>query len=107
MNQMKMFSLRMAWRETRAAWRHFLYFLACIAVGVGGLVAVSLFGVMDALVKWLAATYPTVQIMFFRSLFALPPILLMVWRGAGGRLENALVMLRTRQPGNSAAQSRP
>jgi putative ABC transport system permease protein len=45
MNQVKMFSLRMAWRETRAAWRHFLYFLACIAVGVGGLVAVSLFGV--------------------------------------------------------------
>jgi len=36
--------LNMAWRETRAAWRHFLYFLVCIAVGVGALVAVSLFG---------------------------------------------------------------
>lgn len=34
----------MAWRETRGAWRHFLYFLVCIAVGVGALVGVSLFG---------------------------------------------------------------
>ena len=75
-----------------------------IPLGIGYiLMAVSLFGVMDALVKWLAALYPTVQIMFFRSLFALPPILAMVWRGAGGSqgkntLDNALVMLRTRQP---------
>ena len=35
---------RMAWRETRGAWRHFLYFFACIAIGVGALVGVSLFG---------------------------------------------------------------
>jgi len=41
---MTWFMLKMAWRETRAAWRHFLYFLVCIAVGVGALVAVSLFG---------------------------------------------------------------
>jgi len=33
----------MAWRETRASWRHFLYFLTCIAVGVGALSGVSLF----------------------------------------------------------------
>jgi putative ABC transport system permease protein len=38
------FMLMMAWRETRAAWRHFLYFLVCIAIGVGALVGVSLFG---------------------------------------------------------------
>ncbi|MCS6896863.1 MAG: ABC transporter permease [Nitrospira sp.] len=38
------FTLKMAWRETRAAWRHFLYFLVCIAVGVGALTGVSLFG---------------------------------------------------------------
>jgi putative ABC transport system permease protein len=38
------FLFKMAWRETRAAWRHFLYFLVCIAVGVGALVGVSLFG---------------------------------------------------------------
>jgi putative ABC transport system permease protein len=41
---MNVFPFTMAWRETRAAWRHFLYFLACIAVGVGGVVGVSLFG---------------------------------------------------------------
>jgi putative ABC transport system permease protein len=33
----------MAWRETRAAWRHFLYFFMCIALGVGALVGVALF----------------------------------------------------------------
>ncbi len=38
------FVLQMAWRETRAGWRHFFYFLVCIAVGVGALVGVSLFG---------------------------------------------------------------
>ena len=41
---MTQFMLKMAWRETRAAWRHFLYFLVCIAVGVGALTGVSLFG---------------------------------------------------------------
>ncbi len=41
---MTRFLFTMAWRETRAAWRHFLYFLVCIAVGVGALVGVSLFG---------------------------------------------------------------
>lgn len=38
------FVMKMAWRETRAAWRHFIYFLVCIAVGVGALVGISLFG---------------------------------------------------------------
>ncbi len=38
------FILKMAWRETRGAWRHFLYFFACIAIGVGALVGASLFG---------------------------------------------------------------
>ncbi|MBH0191923.1 MAG: hypothetical protein HP492_09245 [Nitrospira sp.] len=41
---MTSFTLHMAWRETRAAWRHFLYFLVCIAIGVGALTGVSLFG---------------------------------------------------------------
>lgn len=41
---MTSFTFNMAWRETRAAWRHFLYFLVCIAVGVGALTGVSLFG---------------------------------------------------------------
>ena len=41
---MNPFIFRMVWRETRGAWRHFLYFFACIAIGVGALVGVSLFG---------------------------------------------------------------
>ena len=41
---MTSFIFNMALRETRAAWRHFLYFLVCIAIGVGALIGVSLFG---------------------------------------------------------------
>lgn len=37
------FPIMMAWRETRAAWRHFLYFFVCIALGVGAVVGISLF----------------------------------------------------------------
>jgi putative ABC transport system permease protein len=33
--------LAMAWRETRGSFRHFLFFLACIALGVGALVGVT------------------------------------------------------------------
>jgi len=46
-------------------------------------IATALFGVMDGLVKWLSADYPTVQIMFFRSAFALIPAVIMVRRGPG------------------------
>lgn len=41
--------VKMAWRETRAAWRHFIYFLTCIALGVGAVVGITLFG---ANVEW-------------------------------------------------------
>lgn len=55
-----------------------------IALGIGFMVlAAAVFGVMDALVKWLTAGYSTVQIMFFRSLFAFPPILILLWRNHG------------------------
>ena len=37
------FWLALAGRELRSAWRHFVYFLACIALGVGAVVGVSLF----------------------------------------------------------------
>jgi len=40
---MSAFVSRMAWRETRAAWRHFAYFFFCIALGVAALVGVDLF----------------------------------------------------------------
>jgi len=42
---MSAFVSRMAWRETRAAWRHFAYFFVCIALGVAALVGVDLFAV--------------------------------------------------------------
>ena len=50
---MNWFMVSMAWRETRGAWRHFVYFLVCIAVGVSALVGVSLFAtrVDDAVSK--------------------------------------------------------
>ncbi len=50
---MNRFMFAMAWRETRGAWRHFVYFLVCIAVGVSALVGVSLFAshVDDAVSK--------------------------------------------------------
>jgi len=37
------FVLRLAWRETRGAWRHVAYVVACVALGVGALVAVGSF----------------------------------------------------------------
>lgn len=49
---MRSFPLRMAWRETRAAWRHFTYFFVCIALGVAALVGVGLFAVnMDRAIQ--------------------------------------------------------
>ena len=41
---MSSFPFRMAWRETRASWRHFAYFFVCIMLGVAALVGVGLFG---------------------------------------------------------------
>ena len=40
---MSRFVLRLAWRETRGAWRHFGYFFACITLGVSALVGVGSF----------------------------------------------------------------
>jgi putative ABC transport system permease protein len=37
------FVLKLAWRETRGAGRHFTYLIACITLGVGALVAVGSF----------------------------------------------------------------
>ena len=36
-------ALAMAWRETRGAGRHFIYFVACVTVGVAAIVAVGSF----------------------------------------------------------------
>lgn len=61
--------------------------------------AVALFGTMNAMVKWLSATYPLSQIVFCRSLFALVAIWPMV-RAAGG-----LSSLRTDRPLGHAGRS--
>ena len=55
--------------------------------------AISLFAIMNALVKWLAADYPVPQLLFFRSLFAFVPITIFLARAGGPRL------LRTSHPG--------
>jgi uncharacterized membrane protein len=56
------------------------------------LLAVVLYGFMDALIKIAAGRYPVIEIVFFRSLFALLPLALLVMRGGGWR------SLATRQP---------
>lgn len=46
-----------------------------VSAGIGCMVAAtSVFAAMDALVKWLVADYPVVQVLFFRSAFALVPL---------------------------------
>ncbi len=55
-------------------------------------IAVGLFTIMDALVKWLGATYPTMQIVFFRSVFAFVPLAIFVMR------TGSLASLGTRRP---------
>ncbi|SMF83339.1 Permease of the drug/metabolite transporter (DMT) superfamily [Tistlia consotensis] len=52
--------------------------------------AVGLFSIMDAAVKWLGAGYPTLQIVFFRSFFAFVPLGVMIWRVGG--LSQALLV---------------
>ena len=47
------------------------------------LIAVGLFAVMDAMVKWLGETYPTAQMVFFRAAFAFIPLAIVIGRGGG------------------------
>ncbi|BBK38586.1 hypothetical protein STAQ_36640 [Allostella sp. ATCC 35155] len=60
------------------------------------LAAVACFVVMDALIKWLSQTFPTMQVVFFRSLFALVPIVIMVVHQGG------IQRLKTKRPGMHA-----
>lgn len=53
-----------------------------IAAMVAGIFAMS---IMDALAKWLGASYPIGELVFFRYLFALPPALFILWQQRGGR----------------------
>ena len=56
------------------------------------LLSVFLFSIMDVMVKWLGATYPTQQIMFFRCLVALVPVLVILQTRGG------ISVLKTQQP---------
>ena len=62
------------------------------------LLAVAIFSCMDALIKWLSATYPTSEIVFFRSSFAFLPLLPALLKG--GR-----AALRTRRPLTQAGRA--
>ncbi|RLC57524.1 MAG: EamA/RhaT family transporter [Chloroflexi bacterium] len=55
------------------------------------LLSILLFSLMDATVKWLGATYPTTQIMFFRCAVALVPVLVII------HLRGGIGILRTQQ----------
>src|SRR4051794_1502126 len=60
--------------------------------GILYMVASSLlFAIVNAIVKWLVATYPVGEIAFFRSLFALIPCYLMILPRTG------LAVLRTQR----------
>lgn len=62
-------------------------------VGIGLLLAaVLVFSVMDVLIKWLSAGYPTIQIIFFRGACAFIPLSLFIARQGG------LSALRTSRP---------
>jgi len=55
------------------------------------ILSVVLFSLMDASVKWLGGTYPTQQIMFFRCLVAMIPLIVIIVMRGG------VSVLRTRQ----------
>lgn len=68
-----------------------------VARGIGlYTLAILLLSVMDALIKWLTADYSTMQIVFFRSLFGLLPLGILVMKSGG------LGALRTRRLGAHA-----
>ena len=46
--------------------------------------AVGLFSIMDALVKWLGSDYSTAQLLFFRSIFAFIPLGFLIFRSGIG-----------------------
>jgi drug/metabolite transporter (DMT)-like permease len=64
-----------------------------LSLGIStALISILMFCTMDATVKWLGATYPVQQIMFFRCSVAFIPILFILHRAGG------IANLRTRRP---------
>jgi drug/metabolite transporter (DMT)-like permease len=55
--------------------------------------AILVMSAMDTVIKWLSADYPTIQIVFFRSLFGLVPLVVLVVRAGGP------ATFRTSRPG--------
>jgi putative ABC transport system permease protein len=114
------FAARMAWREARGARRHFVYFLACITVGVAAIVGVQTFS--DALSRAIAHSAKAllgadVEIRATRPLSAAAAAVVgglvhegvavtrtrelasMAQTGAGDRLRTQLVELKAVEPG--------
>ena len=57
-----------------------------IGLGIAGiLIGTFALSIMDGLAKWLGQGYPIAELVFFRSLFALPPALFILWQQGGGR----------------------
>lgn len=63
------------------------------------ILAVGLYSIMDAMVKWLGPSYPTMELVFFRSLFAFIPIAYVLWRS------RSFAALRTRRPWGHGGRS--
>jgi drug/metabolite transporter (DMT)-like permease len=72
-----------------------------ILLGIGSMIAsVTLFSIVNVLVKHLGATYPIAQLMFFRAAVALLPAMILVLRH-----ERGLAVMRTDRLGAHAARS--
>ena len=67
-----------------------------IILMIAGIFVVS---VMDALIKWLTASYPSIQIVMLRSVFGLIPLFVIVC------LQGGLAALRTARPGAQLLRS--
>jgi drug/metabolite transporter (DMT)-like permease len=67
--------------------------IACIMVGI------ALLSLNDAITKWLTAGYPVGQVLFYRGLFSLLPLLWLVWRWGG------VAIFRVRDYKNQAIRS--
>ena len=64
-----------------------------VGLGIASIIAaIFFFSMMDGVAKWLGQSYTPIQIAFFRNLFGLLPVALIIWQGGG------LGALRTRHP---------
>ncbi|MGO1119724.1 DMT family transporter [Rhodovibrionaceae bacterium A322] len=55
-----------------------------LTLGIAGiLIGMLAMTLMDAAAKWLGEGYPIVQVVFFRNLFGLLPMVIMIWKSGG------------------------